>query len=173
MRSFSGGLLAGGLRATVIATAFAATTAISATAHADTWTVMVYMEANNSLASFAKETFSEVLTVGKKKGLTILVSVDTGKKHVVDDIEGMPSGNGVKRVVVHKDKVTSDNDDVGDDMASPEGLASFITYGIKEHPADHYALMLWDHGAGWHGCWHSRPAGKVHSIRREPGCCVR
>jgi hypothetical protein len=145
-------LFSGLLKGALFASAAVATTAITATAHADTWTVLIYMEANNSLASFAQETFKEVMAVGKKKGLTIVVSVDTGKKHVVDDIDGMPSGNGVKRVVVHKDKVVSESDDVGDDMASPEGLAGFITYGIKEHPADHYALMLWDHGAGWHGC---------------------
>ncbi|MEO7094743.1 MAG: clostripain-related cysteine peptidase [Polyangiales bacterium] len=149
MRFFSGGLL----KAALIASTAAATTAITTAAHADTWTVMIYMQANNSLASFSQLTFKEAMEVGsKKKGLTILVSVDTGKKHVLDDVEGMPTGNGVKRVLVKKGKVVSENDDVGDDMASPEGLANFITYGIKEHPADHYALMLWDHGAGWHGC---------------------
>jgi len=113
---------------------------------------MVYMEANNSLEPFANETFGEMMKVGKTKHLTTVVELDTGKHHSTQKIDGMPSGNGVKRVLVKKGHVESESDDVGDDMTTSKGLANFIKYAIKEHPADHYALVLWDHGAGWHGC---------------------
>ncbi len=140
------------LGASAIATGSTFVTDVHAADDPSSWTVMIYMEANNSLANFALETFSEILKVGKKKGLTIIVQVDTGKHKVVDGISGMPKGSGVKRVVVHKDSVTEEEKDVGDDMVSPEGLANFIEWGVKQHPADRYAVMLWDHGAGWHGC---------------------
>ena len=113
---------------------------------------MVYMEANNSLEPFANETFSEMMKVGKTKNLVSVVELDTGKHHSTQKIDGMPSGNGVKRVLVRKGSVDSESDDVGDDMTTSKGLANFIKFGIKKHPADHYALVLWDHGAGWHGC---------------------
>ena len=128
-----------------------ATTFVSV-ARADTWTVMVYMEANNSLEPFATETFTELTSIGHKKGLEIVVEVDPGPKHVVEEVDGMPTGKSIKRVLIKKGKVVSENDDVGDDMTTGSGLANFIQYGLEQHPADHYALILWDHGAGWHGC---------------------
>ena len=36
-------------------------------------------------------------------------------------------------------------------MADPETLQSFITWSVAHYPADHYALMLADHGYGWQG----------------------
>ncbi|MDP8226386.1 MAG: clostripain-related cysteine peptidase, partial [Candidatus Celaenobacter polaris] len=37
------------------------------------------------------------------------------------------------------------------DMADPATLQSFITWAVANYPADHYALMLADHGYGWQG----------------------
>ncbi len=37
------------------------------------------------------------------------------------------------------------------DMSDPETLKSFITWAAANYPADHYALMLADHGYGWQG----------------------
>ena len=34
------------------------------------------------------------------------------------------------------------------DMGAPETLAAFLEYGVKYYPADHYALIFWDHGGG-------------------------
>ena len=33
-------------------------------------------------------------------------------------------------------------------MGDPETLTRFISYGVKNHPAQNYALILWDHGGG-------------------------
>ena len=41
------------------------------------------------------------------------------------------------------------------DMGSPQTLSEFINYTTENYPADHYALVLWDHGGGplWgYGC---------------------
>ena len=32
-------------------------------------------------------------------------------------------------------------------MADPQVLADFVARGLHDHPADHYALILWDHGS--------------------------
>ena len=34
-------------------------------------------------------------------------------------------------------------------MGSPQTLVDFVTWTKAAYPADHYALMLWDHGWGW------------------------
>ena len=40
--------------------------------------------------------------------------------------------------------------DMGEvDMASPQALHGFVSWAASEFPADHYALVLWNHGAGW------------------------
>lgn len=33
-------------------------------------------------------------------------------------------------------------------MGQAETLSFFLDFGVKQHPADQYALLLWDHGAG-------------------------
>ena len=43
-------------------------------------------------------------------------------------------------------------EDLGDvNSADPNVLADFIAAGIEAHPADHYALIISDHGASWPG----------------------
>lgn len=34
------------------------------------------------------------------------------------------------------------------DMGRPDTLADFINYGTESYPAEHYGLVLWNHGAG-------------------------
>ena len=36
-------------------------------------------------------------------------------------------------------------------MGDPQTLVDFVSWGVKEFPAQHYALMLWDHGSSWAG----------------------
>jgi hypothetical protein len=51
------------------------------------------------------------------------------------------------------------------DMADPKVLADFIKWGMKNYPAQHYALIISDHGNGWkgaaeddsHGTWMKMP----------------
>ncbi|MFQ6002935.1 MAG: clostripain-related cysteine peptidase [Candidatus Zixiibacteriota bacterium] len=37
------------------------------------------------------------------------------------------------------------------DMSNPETLKKFIEYGVEHYPADHYMLIINDHGSGWRG----------------------
>ena len=34
------------------------------------------------------------------------------------------------------------------DMGAPETLAAFLEYAVEYYPAEHYALIFWDHGGG-------------------------
>lgn len=36
-------------------------------------------------------------------------------------------------------------------MDRPEVLEEFVTWGLKQFPADRYAVILWDHGGQWEG----------------------
>jgi hypothetical protein len=35
------------------------------------------------------------------------------------------------------------------DMSDPAVLANFVNWATTNYPADHYLLVLWDHGGGW------------------------
>lgn len=37
------------------------------------------------------------------------------------------------------------------DMSNPQTLREFIKYGVEHYPADHYMLIINDHGSGWKG----------------------
>ena len=38
-------------------------------------------------------------------------------------------------------------------MSDPRTLVDFVTWAVKTFPADHYVLILSDHGMGWPGGW--------------------
>ena len=46
-----------------------------------------------------------------------------------------------------EDKIIAQTDDTAD-MGAPETLASFINYATDNYPAEHYGLILWNHGGG-------------------------
>lgn len=115
------------------------------------WTVMVYMDAANDLEPFGIQNMNQMESVGSTADVNILVQFKR--------IAGYDSTNGdwtgARRYLVTKD---SDNQkisstmlqDLGDvDMAQPSALQQFVAWGAAQYPADHYALVLWDHGAGW------------------------
>ena len=37
------------------------------------------------------------------------------------------------------------------DAGRPEPLAEFGKWAVEKYPAEHYALVIWNHGAGWAG----------------------
>ena len=45
--------------------------------------------------------------------------------------------------------------DLGEeDMGRAQTLVDFVTWAVNSYPADHYVLILSDHGAGWYGGVH-------------------
>src|SRR5262249_11793918 len=54
-------------------------------------------------------------------------------------------------------------DNVGDtDCGRPEPLANFGRWAVENFPAEHYALVIWDHGGGWVGA--SYDEGTHHQL---------
>jgi len=40
--------------------------------------------------------------------------------------------------------------DLGEvNMGDPEALSDYVKWGMKQYPANHYMLVIWDHGQGW------------------------
>lgn len=124
-----------------------------------TWTVMAYVCGDNNLETFALSDLEEMEQVGSKNGVTIVVLMDTfsllegthwyvveeGSDHV--DIDA-----GTHTCDCHE--VTGEDCPGELDMGDGNTLTSFIVSAVEYSPADHYMLVLWDHGGGWRGvCW--------------------
>jgi hypothetical protein len=104
------------------------------------WTVMVYMAGDNSLDPEGVEDLKEMKKVGSTDKLNIIAQFDRAQGHVA------------RRYYLRKGGIVT-----GDAVASlgtvntgdPKFLNDFIQWGIKSYPADHYLLVLWNHGQGW------------------------
>jgi hypothetical protein len=114
-----------------------------------TWTYLVYMIADNDLESFALAGLDELMGVGTGAGLTILAQVDRADGETDEAIGGIAPFTGAKRVRVDPGAL-SELADLGEvDSGSGATFAEFLSWGIQTAPADHYALVLWDHGGAW------------------------
>jgi hypothetical protein len=128
----------------------------AATAGGDTWTVMLYQDADDKILE--KDIYvdlNEAERVGSTDNVHIVAQVDR--------YQGGFNGDGdwtsAKRFLVTKDddlqRVASQQvADVGEvNMADGSSLVDFVTWAMKTYPADKYALVLSDHGMGWPGGW--------------------
>jgi hypothetical protein len=119
------------------------------------WTVLVYMASDNNLEAAALNDLREIAQVGSSAHLTIVAQVDrVASPNIWDDTT---AGNwaGTKRFLVQpgmEPDATMAVQDLGEqNTGDPATLADFITWGVKSYPAQHYALILWSHGAAWQG----------------------
>ena len=116
-------------------------------------TIMVYLCGSNleSTSGAASADIQEMLDAGAGSADVSLLVMTGGtrswamgfdpEKTMIHEIRG-----GRQRCVWSADKM---------DMGKGETLTAFLRYGKENYPAEKYALVLWDHGAGPLGavCW--------------------
>jgi len=112
------------------------------------WTFMVYVDGDNNLEDAAITDFLEMSSVGSDADVNIVVQFDriSGYDTSYDD------WTDTRRGIVMPGDVpnTSWGVSIGEaNMGDPATLINFAVWAITTYPADHYALVLWDHGGGW------------------------
>ncbi len=144
----------------------------SETTAGQTWTVMLYMNADDKiLEQDIYVDLNEAELVGSSDRVNIVAQLDR--------FRGGFRGDG-DWTEARRFYVTRDNDlsrigsrvvqNVGEvNSASPETLIDFATWAIANYPADKYVLIMSDHGMGWPGGW-SDPdqGGAPASVSRSP-----
>jgi len=118
------------------------------------WLFMVYLDADNNLESAGIDDMNEMETAGSNDNVAVVVQMDRAERDYADDTT---NGNwtGAKRFYVTQDTDTSIInspviEDLGEvNMGDPAVLQSFIEWAVANYPAQHYALVLWNHGSGW------------------------
>ncbi|MDO8989948.1 MAG: clostripain-related cysteine peptidase [Sideroxyarcus sp.] len=113
------------------------------------WTYMVYMGADNNLSDAGAGDINEMETVGSNDNVAIVVQAEFSSKYS----PGLTTPD-TRRIYVQNDNNTNSVNLTGTslgnvNMGAPATLAAFITWAKATYPAEHYALVIWDHGSGW------------------------
>ncbi|MBN1200239.1 MAG: hypothetical protein JXJ20_00145 [Anaerolineae bacterium] len=112
------------------------------------WTVMVYLAADNNLDAAAMRDLNEMEGAGSSPDVNILVQIDRSAEESDDWTES-------RRYYVQPDEdVWTVNSPVMQNLGEvnsgdPNTIADFAIWGITNYPAQRYMLVLWDHGGGW------------------------
>ena len=128
---------------------------------AGSWTLLVYMAADNNLEPFALLDLNEMESVALPPGVQVVVQVDrapgydTGNGNWTDTRWGAIAQDSSPRTV------TSSLASLGElNTGAGANLTDFINRATATHPATHYGLIVWDHGGGLGGtCWDDSSAG--------------
>ena len=116
------------------------------------WTVLQYQIADTNLEPYLMVDINEMGDVGSNENLTIRALVDRAADYGDDPVLDLDAWVGGKLMQINPDREAEVLDDLGDvDTGDPAVLQEFLSTGIKENPAEHYALVLSDHGASWPG----------------------
>ena len=112
----------------------------------DTWTVFVYICGSNleSQNAAATKDLNEMLSsTGSNK---VRFVVETGGARTWRN--NTMSARQLGRYVIQAGKMMDAGAVSAASMGKTETLADFLQWGIKNYPADHMGLILWDHGGG-------------------------
>lgn len=111
------------------------------------WTVLIYLDGDNNLEYYADLNIGWIEEYGSDDNVNFVALVDTltGPADLIYVTEGVGTSISVGADYGFPKEVN---------MGDPAVLADFVANGIKDYPAEKYAVILWDHGGGWRGiCW--------------------
>jgi hypothetical protein len=118
-----------------------------------TWTIFVYGHGDHNLTSSLDNDIQKMTEATLNNAVTVIVAADwnasekneAGVNYPVGTEWYRINGNGLKTAIVEKTTTTEQNFD------DPAILTDAIAYAFKTFPAQHYGLILWNHGGAWNG----------------------
>jgi hypothetical protein len=123
---------------------------------ANEWLVMLYQNADDEVLEGDIFTdLNEAELVGSTDDVTIVAQLDRYDA----GFDGDDDWTTAKRFLVTQDDdlatlASEEIEDLGEvDSGTPETLIDFAIWAMTNYPAQKYALILSDHGAGWVGGW--------------------
>jgi hypothetical protein len=105
------------------------------------WTVMVYLAGDNNLDGAGLVDLQEMKKAGSSGDVAVVAQFDrSGTK------------NSTKRYFLQKGGTLAVDvvDDLGEtNTGDPQVLQDFILWAARTYPAEHYMVVVWNHGSGW------------------------
>ncbi len=119
----------------------------------DDWTLLIYLDGDNNLEQPSLWDMNEMEAAGNSDRVNVLVQLD----RIPGEADSEGDWTDTRRY-----EIVGDNDlyqitspvvmEMGEvNMGDPDELADFLIWGIDNYPANHYALVIWNHGSGWLG----------------------
>ena len=115
------------------------------------WTILTYSIADTNLEEYMMTDLEEIGDVGTQEGLNLVALVDRASDYTDQSVLGLDDWEGAKLLQINQNEATVLKDEGDINTGDPSVLADFLSFGIENYPADHYALVLSDHGASWPG----------------------
>jgi hypothetical protein len=116
------------------------------------WTIMIYMNGKNNLEPDALNNFYAMASIGSTEQVAIVTQF--GRPRNPTAAEG--GWSGVNRFYIKKDlRPRKENaieklpEGAASDMGRRETLTDFIAWSKAKYPAEHYMLIVWNHGQGY------------------------
>lgn len=132
------------------------------------WTVMIYANAKNNLASPARNNFEQIKKIGSSAGVNIVMELGAAQ---LDEQKNPQSYDAVKTFYFDAPGSAVELQNLGKaDMGDWKELVRFVRSAKVNFPAEKYMLVLWSHGDGWKFIENSKPiqgsapAGKSRAI---------
>lgn len=104
------------------------------------WTFMVYIAGDNNLDSAARKDLLEMKAIGSSDEVSVLAQLD-GLRRSDSCRYYIRRGGALEEDVVERLPEANTGD--------PHALDDFLAWAAERYPAEHYALVLWNHGLGW------------------------
>jgi hypothetical protein len=111
------------------------------------------MVADNDLEPFGIDDINEMELAPDQGDVNVVLQVDRSAYYDTSNGDWATT----QRLEVRHD---TDADTIGStfladlgeqNMGDPQTLADFLVWGVDTYPADHYLVIVWDHGYGWSG----------------------
>ena len=116
-------------------------------------TIMVYMTGSDLEGDYGAATadlwemmdaFKVMEQEGKSPSLHVVVEAGGSTRWELDEMDGVPYA----RFPLTGDGISSMESMEIRNMGDADTLTDFINYGVRSYPANHYGLILWNHGGG-------------------------
>jgi len=105
------------------------------------------MVGDNDLEENALEDLIEMSRVTPQDRFDIVVLIDRSADQATDPALGFDEWSTARLLRIEGTEMVILGDPGEIDMGDPAVLTEFVAGGIADHPASHYALILWDHGS--------------------------
>ena len=112
----------------------------------DSWTIFIYLCGSNleSQGASATKDLNEILAAGGSSKIKFVVETGGARSWRNNTISSKQLG----RYVIQNGQMKDAGAVKAASMGETSSLADFLTWGVKNYPADHMGLILWDHGGG-------------------------
>lgn len=135
---------------------------------------MQYDIADSNLEPFMMDDLEELGGIELNDSFNVVAFVDRAAGHSDEPVLGIDNWEGAKVLHLQGEGEAEVVQDLGPvNSGDPAVLATFIAQAMRAYPAQHFALVISDHGGGWRGIGLDESSGQDFLDMTELGAGVQ